>query len=297
MNHPEKINRFIDGREYSLQVYRNKILPPEVPRLIIPAYIPNRIALEILAICIQSIKKFTQSPHEIWIADNNSPSKYSTWLTKQPDINLILNKTTPIPPGKSLFWAFRSSKYQYLWGSYANAVGLEISLRFIDPDTSKILTLHMDTLACHDNWLPFLTSKLGDQVKASGYRLERHRHPEGVLHVLGCLFDYQLFRNLNVDFFPQLPRIDVGDKITLAFRKAGYQVYACADKQEQINSVKRMPVYFRNINVDRFLDDQNNVIFLHLGRGVRKSIGKHTSGFTPSDWINMAKISGFASGL
>jgi hypothetical protein len=297
MNQMEKTTRILNSKTYHLHVYRNQVLPAEHPRLIIPTFLPNRTALEMLVICLQSIQNFTQFPHEVWISDNNSPSQYSAWLTEQPGINIILNKTTPIPPNKHQIWNLFSRKKQYRWGSYANAVGLEIALQFIPQETKNILTLHMDTLACHHNWLSFLTSKLGERVKAAGFRLERHRNPEGVLHVLGCLFDYQLFKELNLDFFPQLPQIDVGDKITLAFRKAGYQIYACADKQEQIDSIKRMPSYFQNVNVDRFLDDQDNLIFLHLGRGVRKSIGKHLSGISSTDWIKMAKVSGFANGL
>lgn len=297
MNQMEKTTRILDGKTYTIHVYRKKILPSENPRIIIPTYLPNRTALEMLVICLQSIKNFTHFPHEVWITDNNSPSKYSAWLTNQPDINVLLNKTTPTPPKKNQIWNLFSREKQSLWGSYANAVGLEIALQFIAQDTKNILALHMDTLACHPNWLSFLLSKLGESVKAAGFRLERHRNPEGVLHILGCLFDYQLFKELNLDFFPQLPQIDVGDKISLAFRQAGYQIFACADKQEQINSINRMPAFYQNVKVDRFLDDQDNLIFLHLGRGVRKSIGKHNSGVTPTDWIKMAKLSGFAHGL
>ena len=87
------------------------------------------------------------------------------------------------------------------------------------------MTLHMDTMPCRTGWLSFLQSELGDGIGAAGVRMDRARTPEGVLHVLGCLVDFQLFRRLKLDFLPQLPQYDVGDRVTRALREAGYGVF------------------------------------------------------------------------
>ena len=44
----------------------------------------------------------------------------------------------------------------------------------------------------------------------------------------------------------------------------------------------------RYLSVDRSFNDDGEVIFLHLGRGIRKSYGKHRSGVTPEEWVIFA---------
>jgi hypothetical protein len=48
--------------------------------------------------------------------------------------------------------------------------------------------------------------------------------------------------------------------------------------------------------VDRALDDDGNVIFLHLGRGVRKSALRSSKGVTVEEWIDFADTYLLASG-
>jgi hypothetical protein len=45
----------------------------------------------------------------------------------------------------------------------------------------------------------------------------------------------------------------------------------------------------RDLHVDRSFDDDGNLIFLHLGRGVRKSTGEHKKGPSTADWIRIAR--------
>jgi hypothetical protein len=42
---------------------------------------------------------------------------------------------------------------------------------------------------------------------------------------------------------------------------------------------------FKEWPVDRSLDDDGNVFFLHLGRGVRKSVGDSVRGMTADEWV------------
>ena len=118
--------------------------------------------------------------------------------------------------------------------------------------------------------------------------IERERS-EGVLHVLGYMVDFQLFTKLGLDFLPDLPRFDVGDRVTVALREAGYEVFACDNTLWKPILEEKIPASspLRQFHVDRSFDDDGNVIFLHLGRGVRKSIGAHRRGTTADEWIRM----------
>ena len=280
----------LDGWFYDLEVYRQVTARSDAVRLIIPAYQPNESAKNILEVCIESVKRFTPvDDYELWVVDSNSPNEYSQWLRSIPGINIILNKTEPRPEAerrlskRMTFW-----RNQIKWGSYANAVGIELAMRFISTDVKYVMTLHMDTMICNMNWLQFMLSHLNEKTKVVGACTEYRRIKEGVVHILGCLFDYQLARKLKLDTFPELPAIDVGDNITIGFRQVGYNVFACRNTYNNPEYAKEIPMEspFYNINVVRSFDDSGNIIFMHLGRGIPKA-GMNYEGKTSSaeDWV------------
>lgn len=277
---------YIDGRLYQLNIHRTSLQPVECPRLIIVAYQPNDLARNVLGVCLQTIQHFTQESYELWVVDNNSPLEQTRWLIEWPNLNVILNRTEPLPAE-----ARSQPSNQQEHGSYANAVALELATRLIEPQTRYFMTLHMDTMPCHPGWLSFLQSKIRGKVKAAGVRLDRVRTPAGVLHVLGYMVDFQLFRELKLDFLPQLPRYDVGDWVTVALREAGYQVFACSNTLWQPELIETIPTSspLRDLSVDRAFDDDGNVIFLHLGRAVRQSQNQvEGRKVSLEEWINFA---------
>jgi hypothetical protein len=287
----EKERCRVDGQKYSLHIAKRINLPVEAPRLIIVAYQPNALASAVVRTCIQTVQKFTPEPHELWVVDNNSSRENCEWLLEWPNLNVALNRTEPVPQEQRGFLKLLGKrKRQWHWGSYANAVGLELGMTCIAPDTHQIMTLHMDTMPCRRGWLSFLRSKLTDQVVAAGVRMDRTRNAEGILHVLGCLVDFQLFKKLGLDFFPKLPEYDVGDLVTVRLRQLGYKVYACHNTLWEphlaADNLQGSPL--GDFMVDRSFDDEGNVIFLHLGRSIRKSEGTESSRIDPKEWIDFA---------
>lgn len=282
----------LDGIDYQLRLVRKVVRPENAPRLVVVCLQPNETARKVLQICVRGIQRFTPTPHELWVVDNNSPEEHTRWLVEWPDINVVLNRTEPLPPeGRGLAAPSKGKNLQTQWGSYANAIGLEIAARMVDPETRYFVTLHMDTSPCEDTWLDHLISKLGTSVRAAGVRMDRGRTPAGVLHVLGYVVDFQLFRKLGLDFFPDLPGYDVGDKVTTGLRAAGYEVHACPNTFTDPDLVEKIPSDspFRSLHVDRVFDDDGNVIFLHLGRGVAKASGRHSASTLPDQWIQFCE--------
>ena len=280
----------VDGRSYQAQLGRQIVQPASAPRLVIVAHQPNQEATALVQVCVRTIRHFTPQPHELWVVDNNSPVEQTSWLLDQPGINVILNQTEPIPLQGRRFWQ-RWRRNQSAWGSYANALALELAIRLIDPTALYLMSLHMDTMPCHSSWLAFLQSKLSNTVSAAGVRLDTVRTPEGVLHVLGCLVDFQRFRQLGLSYWPALPQFDVGDRITADLWAAGYEIFACRNTVWQPELAALIPDVspLRHLPVDRAFDDDGNVIFLHLGRGVRKAVGDHRRGLSPADWVAFAE--------
>lgn len=261
----------VDGLVYSIDVLRQVVQQAEAPRLIVVAYQPNLIAQMVLRVCLQTIQRFTAEPYELWVVDNNSPAEYAGWFIEWPNLNVILNHTEPIPPQ-----ARSTEPGSQQHGSYANAIALELATRVIDPQSHYLMTLHMDTMPCHRGWLSFLKSKLNEQVRAAGVRRDTVRVPEGILHVLGYLIDFQLFQELKLSFLPDLPDFDVGDLAIINLRRAGYEIFACPNTLWQPELIETIPddSPLRHLHVDRSFDDDGNVIFLHLGRAILQSQGQ-----------------------
>ena len=279
----------IDGREYDVEIRRRVAMPPEAPRLVVVSNLRNASAVSLLDACLDSIGRFTPEPHEVWVIDNNSPEANLGRLTERPGINVAFNRTEPLPPEARAQDA--SFNYDQLnWGSYANAIGLELAARLMDPQTRFFMSMHMDTLLCRSGWLAFLNGKLVNGIAAAGVRMDRTRTPEGVLHVLGYMVDFNVFRNLNLNFFPQLPEYDVGDLVTVRLRGSGYDVFACPNTVWEPDLMQGIPDSspLKTLHVDRAFDDDGNVIFLHLGRGIRRSTGEHRKGTSVEEWLMVA---------
>lgn len=280
----------IDGRNYAVRVIRKVTANPEIPRLVVVSHLPNEASIGLLETCLRSVQHFTPEPHELWVVDNNSPESNLTNITQWPDLNLVLNRTEPVPPDLvSTDDPGLGNPNQQNWGSYANGLALELAVRMIDPQSRYFMSMHMDALPCRSGWLSFLVSKIGPNVGAAGVRLDKTRNPEGVLHVLGYVVDFQLFKRLGLDFFPELPELDTGDKITTGLRQAGFQVFACPNTVWEPELAANIPSSspLCSMGVDRAFDDDGNVIFLHLGRGLRKTTGQHKRGLTVEDWIRV----------
>jgi hypothetical protein len=282
----------IDGRVYNITVIRKTCADLSAPRLVIPAYQPNSKAKEILRVCIEGIQRYTdKGTYELWVVDNNSPRNNAEWLVDQPGINLVLSRTKPVPrERRGLRTPLSFLISQEAWGSYANAVGLELGRSAIDPDSRYLMTLHMDTTPFHTNWLEYLKSQIHGKTVAAGVCLEKNRTPEGVLHILGAMIDFQRLKEERLDFMPHLPNYDVGDEITVGFRRAGYDVFACRNTYENPEYSENIPPYFlaRSLNVMRVFDDEWNVIFMHLARGLPKASDRYPGRTTSvDDWINV----------
>ena len=247
----------IGGHDYEVWAKDWEPAAPEVPRLVVVSYLPDPQTADLLRICLRSIKQHTSHPYELWVVDNNSPAEHTEWLLNEGGIRVAFSRTSPAVAN----------------GSYANAVALEIGAALVDPATQRLMTLHQDIAVVEPDWLAYLLSKFDDRTRASGVRFDTGRVKEGILHVLGYIIDFQLFRELKLDFFPELPDYDVGDRAIVGLRRAGYDIFATPNSLWSPELIDSLPADspLRELAVDRSFDDRGRVIFLHLGRGVVKT--------------------------
>lgn len=278
----------VDGRPYEIAIKRAAEAPLSAPRLVIAGFQPTPEAAAVLRLCIESLRRFTTIPCELWVVDNCSPAPNAAWLEGEPGINVVFNRTLPREPRSLGDW-LRLKDITPHAASYANGVALELGASVIDPGTEIMVTLHQDTMACHPRWLQYLLGKFDASCRSAGVRLDTLRVP--ALHILGMAFDFQLFKALGLSFRHDLPRHDVGDGISLGFTRAGYQLGACRNTYAEPRLIEQlMDARFKLLRADRALDDEGNVIFMHLGRGTLKSMGKGLPGKTTvEEWLTFGR--------
>ncbi len=262
-----------DGKQYEIKYNANNRRPADAPKILIVSYQPNKDASILTRLSIECIKKFTDIPYELWVIDDHSPVENLGWMNELNDVNLVFIRTEPKERG-----------------SYSNGIAMEVGVRLIDQNAKYVVTFHSDTVVCKYGWLQFLLSKLDNKIRASGFRLTKERVPEGVLHVCGYLIDFQLYKKLNLSFMPELPAYDIGDKLIHEFLKNDYGVFAARNTFDEPESVDLIPetLEIYNINSTRAFDDDNNVVYMHLGRGILKTEGKYKNieRTTSDQWID-----------
>jgi len=250
----------IDNNLYDVFVREKIFSRREAVRIVVVSYQPNRYSSELLKLFIESIKKFTDSDYELWVVDNNSPAGNIEWIDDVKDINTAFIRTEP---GGG--------------ASYANALALEIATRLINPGTGYLVCFHEDVVVCRYGWLSYMLFRVDGKVKAAGFRLTTARVPEGVLHVCGYMIDFQLFRKLELSFLPELPQFDVGDKAIYLLRKNGFDIFHTPNTFDSPGLVSLIPKAMEayDLNVTRSFNDRNEIIYMHLGRGIPKAKGEY----------------------
>ena len=265
------------GSEYNLEICRRKITDGDAVKIIIVTYMFNRDSAELTKLAVASIKKFTKENYEIWIADNNSPKENFQWVLDDQEINFTRN--------------LDAKDYKTLKDSFLNALGLESGLRSISADTKYVVLMHSDVAVAHENWLGFIKNKLTNNVKGVGMLMDQGRIK--AMHISGTIFSFDVYQKYNVDLRPSLPDLDVGDDITQKIKDNGFDYTFCRNSHndQKVIELIRENSIFKDMQCDRAIDDDNNVIFAHLGRGRAKSnkAYKKQNKTSSTQWINNIK--------
>lgn len=174
-------------------------------------------------------------------------------------------------------------------GSEANASGLEFGKKHVNTDYCFIC--HSDVLVSSYNFFNFLFTKISDGYEIIGTMRDNIRI--NALHVSGIFLKSDLLKSINT--YPIYKNgdlaLDVGDTITEYARNNNI-------KHISMNNTMNDKGLYSKINnpynlwgpdcgVCRGVNDSNEVIFLHLGRGTPKyqktfsRAGKKTT----EDWI------------
>jgi hypothetical protein len=219
--------------------------------------IPSFKSKILTSLCIQSFEKYKSNFNFRYIIVENSDDE----SYKQEILNLA----------DDILWIQNPTKAR---GSAANAVALEEGLKHVESE--YVFLCHNDVVACHPHWMDFLFSKLHeDGFALAGTVLDLHPQRQGAVHISGLLTTskiatsvsmYPIYENGNQTH-------DVGDLITEYCLKNDLRCYCCNNtlNNEEIQMLLSDDNLYNKFHVDRALNDDNEVIYLHLGRGIEKT--------------------------
>lgn len=269
--------------------------------LVISSFQPTAESSDILRIALSSIEHFTNQEVSVWVVDVGSP-KHKNIVGKDEfdEVNFIVTDHTPLEKrsyplwrGDFPLWKRILGMEQPRNGSYANGWTLELAcstFRRINYEPKYMMTLQMDVMATADNWLEVLLSGFDKDVIAVGVLKQLcFDKSENILHSLGCIWDYKKKSEPDTSFMPAFPNYDVGEKAIVNAKKSGFKIKALRNTYSEPTLVDLLDDRFKNLpGVDRALDDKNNVVFMHLGRGIPKSDGTYwkKGKTTVQDWIS-----------
>jgi len=316
----------LDGSRYSIDVslVGDRLLAPSVQQpetrmdIVVPVFIPNESAFELASVCLESLSNFCPDNINIWAVDNNSPSGTSSELSKIPRVNVITNHTEPRSPRvgrllpklrmvrNKLLQNRESRQLQMFDGSYANAIAIEIALAVIGHVAENVITLHSDTVITRHTSINEFLRHLDGNVRAVGYRRDPGR--AHALHVAGLLFDWPAVQALGGKFFPEdvtqsqkTDGYDCGDLVTILLEQSGFKTVALKNtyNDPSLESQIKPDDPFRDLKVDRVLDESGNVVFAHLGRGTSMAFGGelNSSRVSPRDWVNFVRTEILSDGI
>jgi len=174
--------------------------------------------------------------------------------------------------------------------AWANAEAIEIGLKHA---TAKyVFICHNDVAATNPTWMDSIYNKIQEGYEMVGTRFDNPESQRiGAIHASGMLINTGLALK-TPSVYPEWDeetrswKLDVGDAFTRYFRQNDLK-YFCFRNTHNRNVDFELSSPYNQVTFDRVVDDDNNVIYMHLGRGSLKENFGHTKrGKNISDWKN-----------
>ena len=268
--------------------------------IILASYQPNKIASDILRVALNSLSKIDLDNCSVWVVDIASPNSEN--LVKHSEFtkfNFLYVNFLPQDFNKNVlkkildFFNFPKKRE----GSFINSWSIHFALNYfknINYDPKYFLTLQTDIIFTSYNILKNLRAKLeqNKNLIAAGFREQPNLGKRyKILHSLGCMWNYDLFKKLNLNLYPKFPDFDLAEYAIAKSLDKGYKTYSLKNariEKSLIKNIKEDKYLKLGDGVDICLDENSDVVFLHLGRGISKSLYNKDNNkkFTAKEWIS-----------
>jgi len=249
--------------------------------LVVSAFQPTKNSSKLLRIAIDSMLKFKPDYADIWIVDVGSPdSEFKVAPKEYPSVNFIIIDYTPRSWGNTSWHKKLLNKLLFKqaprWGSYANAWTLDFAIKSFN-DIHYIpeyfMTLQMDVMFTNEKTIQNLLSMFNEKTAAVGVLKQKNisaRHD--ILHSLGCMWNFKIYNDLNLSMEVIWPKFDVGEFAIVEAVNKGYHINNLKCSYSNPEIVYDFPDQYQELpGVDRSINNDSEVVFMHLGRGIPKS--------------------------
>ena len=181
---------------------------------------------------------------------------------------------------ENVVWINNASKNtveanKHAWG---NAEAIEIGLK--NSTAEYVFICHNDVAATHSDWMTTLYKKVEEGFEMVGTRFDNPESQRiGALHPSGLLINRKLAQKVP-SIYPEWDeesrtyKLDVGDAFTRYFRENNLKYYCfCNTFNRNVNTT--LPDPYNEVTFDRVVDSDDNVIYMHLGRGSMKQSNRY----------------------
>lgn len=261
---------------FQVKVLTDNFLPDAVATVIIVNSLTSRMTIN----AVSSFRKFNDAPTNYVIVDNFSEQ----WV-----LDDLVSEVGSFATIVSNYGEPKSIRLGH-WDSLLNAIGVDVGTRFCR--TRYGFVCHNDVLACRRGWLRHLVDRMVDGCGGAAFSRDNDRI--NAMHVSGYLYDSHLYGLDVADWYPQRGVWDVGDHYTKLLRDEGIAYHVCPCTHNDPTLVPKSDptqAWRTQIRADRSLDDEGNVLYMHMGRGSSKSIGGYSQPgkTTHEEWVEFGK--------
>ena len=93
-----------------------------------------------------------------------------------------------------------------------------------------------------------------------------------ILHSRNCFWKTERFSQLAASLSPKFLKYDLGENAISKIRKVGFAINNLRNTHNDQSLIESLQVKYKPLDhVDRCLDQEGNVVFMYLGRGISKA--------------------------
>jgi len=238
----------------------------------IAVIIPSFHSEVLTSICIRSFKKFCPSNIDLYyiVVENSTDVSYK-------------DRIVEIDP--NVLWINNDTHYV---GSEANAAAIELGLEYVKCDL--VFMCHCDVCVTNESFLYNVVAKYHEGNRVIGTLFDTNPNRIGAIHVMGLLTDLELAKK--VDYMPvyksDIQIMDVGNKLIQYCTDNNLSTY-CFKNTFNYPEISSLTDKYREFNVSKCVSEKNEVLFMHLGRGIRKLNGRINNKVNMDEWVSFCE--------
>jgi molybdopterin-guanine dinucleotide biosynthesis protein A len=154
---------------------------------------------------------------------------------------------------------------QGIGGSLGNASGIKAGLPYVEDE--YLFMCHCDIFIASKRFYEEILSKSKKGFSLIGTKIDNSRI--NAIHQSGLYVKTEIANACELK--PQLPEMDVCDDLTKYCRENELDIFCFKNTFNNPSLIGGLASSLKEFHVDRCLDSEGNIMFMHLGRGIPKT--------------------------